>query len=102
MNLELTGEQRMIQAMAREFAEKEVRPVAAAIDHEARFPHDTVRRMGELGLMGIAIPEADGGSGADAVAYVLAVEEVARACASHAAIMSVNNSLDCDPVVKFA
>jgi butyryl-CoA dehydrogenase len=92
----------MIQAVAREFAEKEVRPVAAAIDHEARFPRDTVRRMGELGLMGIAIPEAYGGSGGDAVAYVVALEEIARACAAHAAIMSVNNSLYCDPVAKFA
>ena len=98
MNLELSDEQRMIQAMAREFADKEVRPVAAAIDHEARFPHDTVRRMGELGLMGIAIPEAYGGSGGDTVAYVVALEEVAKACASHAVIMSVNNSLYCDPV----
>jgi len=102
MNLELTDEQRMIQAMAREFAEKDVRPVAAAIDHEARFPHDTVRRMGELGLMGIAVPEAYGGSGADTVAYVVALEEVAKACASHAAIMSVNNSLYCDPVARYA
>src|SRR5499433_1651426 len=101
MNLDLTDEQRMIQAMAREFAEKEVRPIAAAIDHDARFPHDTVRRMGELGLMGIAIPDAYGGSGGDTVAYVVALEEVARACASHAAIMSVNNSLYCDPVAKF-
>ncbi len=98
MNIELSDEQRMIQAMAREFADKEVRPVAAAIDHEARFPHDTVRRMGELGLMGIAIPEAYGGSGGDTVAYAVALEEVAKACASHAVIMSVNNSLYCDPV----
>jgi len=102
MNLELTDEQRMIQALAREFALKDVRPVAAAIDQEARFPHDTVRRMGELGLMGIAIPEAYGGSGADTVAYVVALEEVAKACASHAAIMSVNNSLYCDPVARYA
>ncbi len=98
MNIELSDEQRMIQAMAREFADKEVRPVAAAIDHEARFPHDTVRRMGELGLMGIAIPEAYGGSGGDTVACAVALEEVAKACASHAVIMSVNNSLYCDPV----
>jgi butyryl-CoA dehydrogenase len=102
MNLELTEEQRMIQAMAREFAEKAVRPVARAIDREACFPRDTVRRMGELGLMGITIPEAYGGSGGDTVAYVVALEEVAKACASHAAIMSVNNSLYCDPVWKFA
>ncbi len=102
MNLELTDEQRMIQSMAREFAEKDVRPVAAAIDREARFPHETVRRMGELGLMGIAIPPAHGGSGADTIAYAVALEEVAKACASHAAIMSVNNSLYCDPVAHFA
>jgi len=101
VNLELTDEQRMIQAVAREFAEKEVRPIATAIDREARFPRDTVRRMGELGLMGIAIPEACGGSGGDTIAYVVALEEVAKACASHAAIMSVNNSLYCDPVFKF-
>src|ERR1700758_2998270 len=91
----------MIQAVAREFADKEVRPIAAIIDRDARFPRDTVRRMGELGLLGIAIPEAYGGSGGDTVAYVVALEEVAKACASHAVIMSVNNSLYCDPVHKY-
>ena len=101
MHIELTDEQRMIQQVARDFAEKEVRPIAEAIDREARFPRETVRLMGELGLMGVAIPEALGGAGGDAVGYVLALEEVARACASHAAIMSVNNSLYCDPVAKF-
>jgi butyryl-CoA dehydrogenase len=101
VDIELTDEQRMVQAVAREFAEKEVRPIAEAIDHEARFPRETVARMGELGLMGIAIPEAHGGSGGDTVACALALEEVARACASHAVIMSVNNSLYCDPVHQF-
>ena len=101
MQIELTEEQQMIQALAREFAEKEVRPVAAQLDAEARFPHETVKRMGELGLMGIAVPETYGGSGADAVAYVLALEEIAKACASHAVIMSVNNSLYCDPVLQY-
>jgi butyryl-CoA dehydrogenase len=100
MQVELSDEQKMIQAVARDFAEKEVRPIAAAIDRESRFPHETVRRMGKLGLMGIAIPEADGGSGGDTVGYVLALEEVAKACASHAVIMSVNNSLYCDPVYR--
>ncbi|HEY7205531.1 MAG TPA: acyl-CoA dehydrogenase [Methylomirabilota bacterium] len=99
MHLDLTPEQAMIQQMAREFAEKEVRPIAEAIDREARFPRETVQRMAELGFMGIAVPEGYGGSGGDAVAYVLAVEEIARACASHAVIMSVNNSLYCDPVL---
>jgi butyryl-CoA dehydrogenase len=101
MKLELSEEQQMIQALAREFAEKEVKPVAGRLDQEARFPHETVKRMGELGLMGIAVPEEYGGSGADPVAYVLALEEIAKVCASHAVIMSVNNSLYCDAVLKY-
>jgi len=100
LDIELTQEQAMIQQLAREFAEKEVRPIAEAIDREARFPRETVGRMAELGLMGIAVPDAYGGGGGDTVAYVLALEELARACASHAVIMSVNNSLYCDPVLK--
>ena len=91
----------MIRDLARDFAEKEVRPIAEAIDREARFPRETVTRMGELGLLGIAVPEAYGGSGGDTVAYALALEQVARACASHAVVMSVNNSLYCDPVLKY-
>jgi len=101
MRMELSEEQQMIQALAREFAENEVKPVAGQLDQEARFPHETVKRMGELGLMGIAVPETYGGSGADTVAYVLALEEIAKVCASHAVIMSVNNSLYCDPVLKY-
>jgi len=101
MKLELTDEQQMIQALARDFAEQEVKPIAGECDRQARFPHATVKRMGELGLMGIAIPEKLGGSGADTLSYVLALEEVAVACASHAVVMSVNNSLVCDSVWKF-
>ena len=99
MRLELTDEQQMVQGLAREFAEQEVKPVAAECDREARFPHATVKRMGELGLLGIAVPEALGGGGADFLSYVLALEEVAVACASHAVVMSVNNSLVCAPIV---
>jgi butyryl-CoA dehydrogenase len=101
MRLELTPEQQMVQAMAREFADAEVRPIAAELDREGRFPHETVKRMGELGLMGIAVPETWGGSGADIVSYAVALAEVAKACASHAVVMSVNNSLYCDPIFKF-
>ena len=101
MNLHLTDEQQMIQAMAREFAGQHIKPIAAEIDRDARFPHETVKRMGELGLLGIAVPEQWGGSGADTVCYVLALEEIARACASHAVVMSVNNSLYCEPVLKY-
>jgi butyryl-CoA dehydrogenase len=102
MDVELNDEQQMIQAMAREFAEGEIAPIAEEIDRDARFPHETVKRMGELGLMGIAVPEPWGGAGSDTVAYAVALEEIAKACASHAVIMSVNNSLFCDPVLKFA
>jgi butyryl-CoA dehydrogenase len=101
MKLELTDEQRMVQTLAREFAEQEVKPIAAECDREARFPHATVKRMGELGLLGIGIPERHGGGGAGTLAYALALEEVAVACASHAVVMSVNNSLVCDPILKF-
>jgi len=101
MDVSLTDEQRMIQAVAREFAEKDVRPIAEIIDREARFPRETVERMGELGLLGIAVPEAEGGSGGDTVGCVVALEEIAKVCASHAVIMSVNNSLYCDPVARF-
>jgi butyryl-CoA dehydrogenase len=101
MKLQLTDEQAMIQTMAREFAHAHIKPIAAEIDRDARFPHETVKRMGELGLMGIAVPEAWGGAGADCVAYVVALEEIAKVCASHAVVMSVNNSLYGDPVLKF-
>jgi len=101
MRFDLTDEQAAIQAMAREFAESEIRPIAVEIDRDARFPHETVKRMGELGLMGIAVPERWGGAGSDMVAYVVALEEIARVCASHAVVMSVNNSLYGYPVLAF-
>jgi butyryl-CoA dehydrogenase len=101
MQFDLTDEQQMVQAMARELADGEIAPIATEIDREERFPHETVKRLGELGLMGIAVPERWGGSGADTVSYVVALEEISRACASHGAVMSVNNSLYADPVLKF-
>ncbi|HEV8585614.1 MAG TPA: acyl-CoA dehydrogenase [Methylomirabilota bacterium] len=100
MRIELTNEQAMIRDMAREFAQEHIAPIASEIDRDARFPHETVKRMGELGLLGIMVPEQWGGSGADTVSYVVALEEIARACASHAVVMSVNNSLYCEPVWK--
>jgi butyryl-CoA dehydrogenase len=101
VDLSLTPEQQLIQRMAREFATKEVLPVAAQNDEHHRFPADLVKRMAELGFLGVAIPEELGGAGMDTVAYVLAMEEISRACASTAVIMSVNNSLVCDPIAKF-
>jgi len=101
MNLDLTDEQRMVREVARDFAEREVRPIAQEIDRDARFPHETIKRMGELGLMGILAPERWGGAGGDTVAYAVAMEEIARVCGSHAVVMSVNNSLFCDPIGKY-
>ena len=102
MELTLTEEQESLVRIVREFAAREVRPQAAQNDRDARFPADLVRRMGELGLMGIEVSEEHGGSGLDTIAYVLAMEEISAACASTGVIMSVNNSLVCDPLVKFA
>jgi alkylation response protein AidB-like acyl-CoA dehydrogenase len=85
----------------RDFAEKEIAPIAAELDERAEFPLATVRQMGEMGLMGIEAPEEYGGVGMDALAYVLTVIEVAKADASHAAVVSVNNSLFCGGLVRF-
>jgi butyryl-CoA dehydrogenase len=101
MDLQLTEEQEALVRMVREFADREIRPAAAEIDAKARFPEELVRRMGELGLMGIEVPVDYDGSELDAVSYVLAMEEVSVGCASTGVIMSVNNSLVCDPLLKF-
>ena len=101
MEFALTEEHRLVQQTAREFATREILPVASQLDAEHRFPTEIVRGLGELGLMGVTVPEEYGGAGMDHVAYVLAMEEVARACASTAAIMSVNNSLVCDPILRY-
>jgi butyryl-CoA dehydrogenase len=101
MQFALTEEQLAVQKTARDFATAEVLPKAAEIDREHRHPKELVARMAELGFLGIAVPEAWGGSGFDHVSYVLAMEEVSRACASTGVIMSVNNSLVCDPIYRF-
>ncbi len=101
MDFDRTEEQRLLQQTARDFASREVAPVAAALDKEGRWPTELVARMGELGFMGIAVPDTYGGAGLDAVSYVLAMEEISAACASTGVIMSVNNSLFCDPLLKF-
>ena len=101
MNFELTEEQKMIQDMARKFAEREIKPVAAEFDKTHKHPEEIVKQMGELGLLGVAIPEEYGGAGMDYVSYVLAMIEISKACASCGVIMSVCNSLYCFPVFKY-
>ena len=101
MDFTLSDEQKMVQEMARDFAENEIKPKAPELDKSERHPAEIVQKMAELNLMGIAIPDVYGGGGADIISYVLALEEIARGCASVGVIMSVNNSLVCDPLSTF-
>jgi alkylation response protein AidB-like acyl-CoA dehydrogenase len=101
MQFELTDEQKMIQDMARKFAEREIKPAAAELDRTHRHPEEIVKQMGELGLMGVTIPDEYGGAGMDYVCYVLAMIEISKACASCGVIMSVCNSLYNFPVYKY-
>jgi len=101
MKLELTQEQQLFREMVREFAAKEVAPRAKEVDEQGIYPHDTIERMGELGLMGVAIPTEYGGAGADNICYAIGMEEIARACASTSVVMSVNNSLVGDLLYRF-
>ncbi|NIQ93411.1 MAG: acyl-CoA dehydrogenase, partial [Desulfuromonadales bacterium] len=97
----LTDEHRMIQQAARDFAQKEIAPIAEEFDHTGDFPVKTIKMMGQMGFMGIEVPEEYGGAGMDTLAYVLALEEICKADASHGAIMSVNNSLYCYGILKY-
>jgi alkylation response protein AidB-like acyl-CoA dehydrogenase len=100
-SLALTAEHEMIRQTARDFARNEIAPVAAQHDETGEFPYDTVKKMGQLGLMGIEVPEEYGGAGLDTLAYVLAMEEISKVDASHGTIMSVNNSLVCFGLYRF-
>ncbi|MCY4021959.1 MAG: acyl-CoA dehydrogenase family protein [Anaerolineaceae bacterium] len=97
--LRLTDEQRMLRATVRDFALREIAPVAAELDETGAYPAETVGRMGALGLMGIEVPEKYGGAGMDALACALTIEELARVDASHSTIVSVNNSLYCGSIL---
>jgi len=97
----LTEEHTMIRDAARDFAQNEIVPIAAEFDESGEFPQATIRKMGGMGFMGIEIPEQYGGAGMDSLAYVLALEEICKADASHGVIMSVNNSLYCHGIMKF-
>ena len=101
MDFELTEEQKMIRDMARDFAAEVVAPRAAEIDRTEEYPRATLKQMGGLGLMAIDVPEEYGGIGADTISYVLAMEEINKACATTGTVMSVNNSLICHALVKW-
>ena len=101
MNFDLTEEQQMIQSAARDFAQNEIAPVAADFDQSGEFPLRNIQKMGELGLMGIEVPEAYGGAGLDTIGYALAMIEICAADAAHGTIVSVNNSLFCNGLLKY-
>ena len=101
MDLQLTEEQLLLQKSVREFAEAEVRPFAKELDETGHFPREIFKKAAELGLTGIALPENEGGAGFDHIAYTIVIEEISRCCASTGVILSVQNSLYCDPIHRF-
>lgn len=101
LSLAMSDEHEMLVTAVRDFAQREIAPVAAEYDESGEFPLDTVRKMGEMGLMGIEMPEEYGGAGMDTLAHALTMIEIAKADASHSTILSVNNSLYCNGILWF-
>jgi butyryl-CoA dehydrogenase len=101
MDFHLTEEQQLVRAGVREFCEKFVEPLADAVDQEARFPAENVKKLAEQDWLGIPYPEEYGGAGADYLTYILTVEELSRACAATGAIVGTNTALACFPLFKF-
>ena len=102
MQIELSEEQLLLRDTVRRFANDVVAPRAKQIDASGEFPLDFFRRAGEIGLAGVYVPESDGGGGMDMIAYCVVIEEISKVCASSGVILSVNNSLVCDPLLRFA
>ncbi len=101
MDLALTEEQKLLRQTVREFAESEVKPLAKELDETGRFPRETFKKAAELGLTGVALPDQYGGAGFDHISYSIVIEEISRVCASTGVILSVQNSLYCDPIYRF-
>ena len=101
MPFHLTDEQLMIQSMVREFSRKVIAETAMERDRTKEFPKRNLKKMAELGLMGMTIPMEYGGEGADTVSYVLALSEIAYSCASTAVVMSVHNSVVCESILRY-
>ncbi len=100
MDFHLTKEQQLVRKMYREFAENEVKPLAAEIDEEERFPTETVEKMAKLGMFGIYFPKQYGGAGGDVLSYAMCVEELAKVCGTTAVIVSAHTSLCCAPIFE--
>lgn len=100
MDFNLTKTDELFLQMIREFAEKEVKPLAAEVDETERFPEETVRKMAKLGIMGIPVPAQYGGAGGNNILYTMAVEELSRVCATTGVIVSAHTSLCCAPIME--
>ena len=100
MDFKLSKEQEMLRKLFRDFAENEVKPLAATVDEEEMFPEETVKKMAKLGMMGIYFPKEYGGSGADVLTYVMAVEELSKVCGTTGVILSAHTSLCCAPIYE--
>ena len=101
MEFELSEEHKMIRDTIRDFAEKEIAKIADKNDEEEKFPKETIKKLAELGFLGMEIPPEYGGAGTDSISYVIAIEELSRVCPAHGVIVSVNNSLVCYGLYKF-
>ncbi len=101
LSFELPEDVQSVREMVRDFAESEIRPIAAQLDQTHEFPAENTKKMAELGLLGMFVPEQWGGAGMSYLAYVVAIEELSRVCASHGVIASVNNSLVCFPLLAY-
>src|SRR5262249_51934962 len=101
MDLQLTEDKLLLQKTVREFAESEVKPRARELDESGHFPRDLFAKAAELGLTGVALPEQEGGAGFDHLSYSIVIEEISRCCASTGVILSVQNSLYCDPIHRY-
>jgi butyryl-CoA dehydrogenase len=101
MDFELTEEQQMVRELTRAFVKREVKPVASRLDREGIYPSELVKRLSEMGLMGMLVPQEFGGSGMDLLSCVVAMEEISKGWASLAVAMSVHNSLVCAPILRF-
>ncbi|HEY9114459.1 MAG TPA: acyl-CoA dehydrogenase family protein, partial [Bacteroidales bacterium] len=101
MNFDLSEEHNMIRESVRDFAEREIKPVAQELDEKAEFSYDLTRKMGELGLFGMYLPPKYGGQGLDTLSYIIAVEEIARIDGSQAATLAAHNSLGIGPIYEY-
>ncbi len=101
MNFELTSEEKLVQETAREFAQKELKPIASEIDKNHKIPDEIIKKLSELGFFGVYIPEEYGGAGLSFLSYILVVEEISKVCASTGVLISAHTSLACNPILAF-